>query len=140
MVKFRYILLFGLIFALFGCKKAHDVSVYYYMATELEETSISPDSIGIITKAYDRFLLPYGQAVEWINPDYSFCRRVIIPKTTEAAVIDDVTAAAKSAHASLGENFEVKGWKICKMSVMLQEDGYLPNILFSHDYSGKNNP
>lgn len=139
MVKFRYIFLFGLIFALFSCKKAHDVSVYYYLDSKRDSMSLSFDSTAMITKIFDISLKPFGRVVDWQNPDYSFCRRIVISNTTEAAVIDDVTAAANYAHAQLGD-YELKSWTICKMSVMLQEDGYLPNILFSHDYSGKNNP
>ena len=124
--------------SLIGCRKAHDVSVFWYMATEVDTTATFIDSTDIIHKAYDKQLLPLGNVVAWENEMFSYCRRIIIPHSMENIEIPIVTAAAEAAFYELGENFTVKGWSKCVMTVTLQEAEYSPKIIISHDYSAKN--
>lgn len=138
MVKVKpFVLLLGLLM-LVGCRKAHDVSVFWYMSTEVDTNATFVDSIGIIKQAYDKQLLPLGNEIAWKNDNFSYCRRIIIPHSMEDIELPVVTSAAEAAYYSLGENFKVNGWNKCVMTVTMQEVEYSPKIIISHDYSTKN--
>ena len=138
MVKLRIITILCLFFACIGCKKAHDVHVFWYLDAEKDEIAISSDSTDKIVKSYDKFLAPLGEYHDWQNDNYVYCRSIIIRNTTESQQIQSVTAAAQAAHLALGDNYMVNGWEKCIMTVTLQEDGYPPINVFSHDYSVQN--
>lgn len=124
--------------ALFAaCKRqSQTIIVMWYLETEQDSVSSSRDAIIPIQQAFDYQLTPLGDWKPWENPNFAFSHMVISKSTDIEAVRSDAQQAARMAHLQLGgDAFALKGWAKCIQYVTIQQDGYPPIPVFSHDYS-----
>ena len=137
MKKFLIIILCCTAALFAACKRqSQTIIVMWYLETEQDSASASHDSIMPIQQAYDLQLAPLGNWTTWENPRFSYSHMVTSKSIDIDAVRSDAQQAARMAHLQLGgDAFKRKGWAKCIQYVTIQQDGYPPILVFSHDYS-----
>ena len=130
------ILLCGIAVSFAACKSNGKIMVMWYIENAPDSVSLTRDTITPIQKAYDWELYELGDRTAWENPNLAYSHMVTVKSDDIEAVKKDAKQAARMAHLAVGgDSYKLNGWAKCIQYVTVQQEGYMPIIVFSHDYS-----